>query len=127
MNFIILGILCLLLVVSGFEIYLLFYLKKMNSNLVSNFEKTAPIRQYENSEIMNDIIEYTINSGLECMIMPNMEDKTTLYVRGKDGEATPVCIIPQTDSKRGSTGYNALLSTVTSVIKKFKEDSDASN
>jgi len=127
MNFLMLGIACLLLIVSGFQIYLSILIRKYILSMVSNFEKTSPIKHYENSEILNDIIEYTINSGFECMVMPNMEDKTTLYVKGKDDEVIPVCVIPQTEKKKGSLEYNNLLNTVTKVINEFKETLDASN
>jgi len=111
----------------GNLVILFFILKKVNKlQIIPNKTvKQTAIEKIEQDEILTDIVEYTINSGFECMVMPNLEGKNTLFIRNKGNEEIlPVVTIPFIDKKRGSVEYDYILNHLKEEVKKLKEKFD---
>jgi hypothetical protein len=94
------------------------------SKIKNSFIKESPEKNFNSikrDELLEDLVEFTINSGFECMIIPDLEGKNTLFIKGEKNEAMPIVTIPITNSKKGSEEYNILLNQAKKEIEKFKE------
>jgi hypothetical protein len=97
---------------------------KLNMNYVKQYNDDNPRRLLERakaSEIQDDISNYALNKGLQCIIMPDSNNNTTLFTRDKENNLMSVCIIPITNKKSGTDEYNHLLQEVSNKINSFIE------
>jgi hypothetical protein len=101
--------------------YLLKIRKNIN-NLYEDYTNNSPqrsIQKLEENKLMNDIVEYALNSDLECMVMPNEQDQTTLFVRSKKDNILPVCIIPFIEYEKESKDYQNILTSIKGEVDTF--------
>jgi hypothetical protein len=69
---------------------------------------------------MSDTVEYALNSGLECMIMPDGSDTSALFARNRNtNDISSVCKIIQTDFEKNSSEYIFLLEQIKKEIDSF--------
>jgi hypothetical protein len=94
-------------------------------NFFKGYKQDIPQRtilKMEDDDLITDSVELALQYGLECMVMPDVQDRPTLFVRGKDDQVMPVCIIPQVKEKRKSPEYNFVLDQIKKEISQFVID-----
>jgi hypothetical protein len=78
------------------------------------------IKKIDNNEIMSFIVEYALNSGLECLVMPDTQETSALFARNRiTNGIMPVCRIVQTSFNKDSSEYNDFLEKIKNEIDIF--------
>jgi hypothetical protein len=117
----------ILIVILGPVIYSCFIIDKLFKGFktfVEKWEADNPqriIKKFEKNTLMDDIVEYTINQGLECIIMPDANDKTNLLVKDISNDTIiPICEIPQVNvPERNTPTYADMISEMREKVKTF--------
>jgi len=103
------------------------FIKISKIKITEEIPKKKAIQNFEKNEILNDVIEFTINSGFECMVLPSFDGKNTLFIKKEDNSMAPILTIPTIDKKKGTTEYNYILDQIKEEIKKIKEKTNVKN
>jgi hypothetical protein len=120
----------ILICISIFSQILLVYFVLKNFKKIQIFYKEwledspqRTIRKIENNPLMDDVVEYTLNSGIECMVMPDVNDRSTLFARDKSNDnVIPITQVYQTSEDRNSKDYSAILKKMTDRVDEFKKN-----
>jgi hypothetical protein len=120
----------ILICISIFSQGIIFYFVLKNFKETRIFHKSwledspqRTIKKIENNPLMDDIVEYTINSGIECMIMPDLNNKSTLFARDKsNNNIVSVTSIFQTDADKNSKNYVEALKQMKDKVDEFKKN-----
>jgi hypothetical protein len=123
MNIVIVIIQSVALLLQIIGLFYLLRLYKKTSNFQKVYTEDNPqrvIRKIESNQLMNDVVEYALNSGLECMVMPGDEDNSALFARNRiSNDMISVCIIVNTNFEKDSKEYNLILNNLKEEINNF--------
>jgi hypothetical protein len=95
--------------------------KKINSlNEIYNKDNAQRhVSRLAENDILRELTEYAVNSGLECLIMPDGANRPTLFVRDSENESIiPICVVPQVEKSAGAE-YNKVLENLQQVVNEF--------